>query len=120
MRIFRKHQKQPALPSDIIGMMERFGRFEFHQQGSVDNIGDIWSQTQAPLQPFANADPESFLVVLAGAVLPVGGWAVCGASRTIFNVLSPSESVRRQPLYNAIMNASLAFLTSQWCTLNDA
>jgi len=91
-------------------MMERFGRFEFHQQGSADDIGNIWSQTQAPLQPFASADPDGFLVALARVVLPVGGWVVCGASRTIFNVLSPSESVRQHPSYNTIMNASLEFL----------
>lgn len=116
MGIFRRRQAQHSnthtLPGDIVRMMERFGRFEFNQPGSGGNAGEIWQQTQAPLLPFASADPDGFLVALERAVLPVGGWAVCGAARTISNVMSHSEAIRHHPSYNAIMNASLAFLRS--------
>jgi hypothetical protein len=115
MGIFRRRQKQHpneyVLPSDIISMMERFGRYEFNPQANADNGADI-GQLMAELYPFASADPAGFLAALAGAVLPVGGWAAYGASRTIWELLSPSVSVsvRQHPSYNAIMNAALEFL----------
>lgn len=111
MRFFSKHQKQPALPNNIIGMMERFGRYEFNPQGSGDDAADIWGQ-MAELSPFASADPDGFLVALAGAVLPIGGWSVYGASRTIWEFLSSSTSVHQHPSYNAIMKAAIDFLRS--------
>jgi hypothetical protein len=113
MGIFRRRQKQHSneymLPSDIIRMMERFGRYEFNPQANADNGADI-GQLMADLYPFASTDPDGFLVALAGAVLQVGGWAAYGASRTIWELLSPSVSIRQHPSYNAIMNAALAFL----------
>ena len=112
MGIFRRRQKQHsnehALPSDIIRMMERFGRFEFDpQESSEDDARDIGS-LEPELYPFASADPDGFLVALAEAVLPVGGWAAYGAERIIRSLLGPSVS--QHPSYNAIMSASLAFL----------
>lgn len=109
-RLKRHHSNTNALPSDLIRMMERFGRYEFRQPGSENDGTDIWMQTQAPLLPFASADPDGFLVALAEAVLPVGGWAVVGASRTIFEVLSSPESFSQHPSYHAIMDAALEFL----------
>lgn len=114
MGFFRRFKGQPsntnALPSDLIHMMERFGRYEFRQPGSENDGTGIWMQTQAPLLPFASADPDGFLVALARAVLPVGGWAVVGASRTIFEVISSPDSFGQHPSYIAIMDASLEFL----------
>jgi hypothetical protein len=112
MRFFSRRQKQPTLPSNIIGMMERFGRFEFNPQGnSAVDAGSIWIETQAPLQPFAEADPDGFLVALAEAVLPVGGWAVYGASCTLWECFgSKIDILHQHSSYNAIMNAALAFL----------
>lgn len=112
MGIFRKRQKPPTLPGDIISMMERFGRYEFNPQGSsAEDAGSIWMETQAPLQPFASVDPDGFLVALAGAVLPVGGWAVYGASCTLWECFGSNiEIFRQQPSYNAILNAAIEFL----------
>jgi hypothetical protein len=92
-------------------MMERFGRYEFNPQASAVDPADI-GRLMADLYPFASADPDGFLVALAGAVLPVGGWTAYGASRTIWELLSPlaSVSIRQHPSYNAIMNAALEFL----------
>jgi hypothetical protein len=109
MGFFRRRLKQPALPSDIISMMESFGRFEFDPQGSGEDAGDI-GRLMAELYPFASSDPDGFLVALAKAVLPVGGWAAYGASRTIWELLSPSAEIRQHPAYKAIMNAALEFL----------
>lgn len=114
MGIFRRpkgqHSNTNALPSDLIRMMERFGRYEFRQPGSENDGTDIWMQTQAPLLPLASADPDGFLVALARAVLQVGGWAVVGASRTIFEVISSPDSFGQHPSYIALMDTSLEFL----------
>jgi hypothetical protein len=113
MGLFGKQQKQPTLPGNIISLMERFGRYEFNPQTSGIAPADM-GQLMAELYPFASADPDGFLATLAGAVLPVGGWAVYGASRAIWELLSPSTSVsiRQHPSYKAIMNAALEFLRS--------
>lgn len=114
MSIFRRRQKQSALPDDIVPMMERFGRFEFNPQESGDDAGDIWGQWAERVYPFAEADPNGFLVALTGAVLPVGGWAVYGASRTIWECFSSKDGeVRQHPSYKAIMSAALEFLRTK-------
>ncbi len=111
MGFFSRRQKQPALPSDIVSMMERFGRDEFNPQANAFAAEEI-GQLMGNLYSFASTDPDNFLVALAEAVLPVGGWAVYGASRTIWELLSPSASspIRQHPSYNAIMNAAIEFL----------
>ena len=66
MGIFRRRQKQHpneyVLPSDIISMMERFGRYEFNPQANADNGADI-GQLMAELYPFASADPDRAICV---------------------------------------------------------
>lgn len=108
MGFFSRHQNQPELPSDIISMMERFGRFEFDPQGSSEDEARAMGSIEPKLFPFASTDPEGFLVALAEAVLPVGGWAAYGAERIIWSLLGQSFSQR--PLYKAIMSSSLEFL----------
>lgn len=111
MGFFRKRQKQPGLPDDIIGMMERFGRFEFDPQGNGDDAGIIGQQWAELVFPFSQANPEGFVADLAAAILPVGGWAVYGASCTLWECFSSNnENIRQQPSYNAIMNAAIEFL----------
>src|SRR6266849_4138399 len=105
MGLFSRRQKQPALPDDIIRMMERFGRYEFNPQTSGVDPADM-GQLMAELYPFASADPDGFLVALAEAVLPVGGWVVYGASHTIWELLSSSASAQQHPWYKAVTSAS--------------
>lgn len=69
MGIFSWCQKRPALPSDIIPVMEHFGRFEFDPQGSGEDAGDIWREWAETVLPFAEADSNGFLVALAESVL---------------------------------------------------
>ncbi len=116
MGFFSGRQRPPTLPSDIVRMMERFGRYEFNPQASADNPEEIW-QMMGGLYPLASANPDGFLVALAEAVLPVGGWAVYGASRTTWELLSSSASARQHPSYNAIMNAALEFLRTNGVSL---
>ena len=85
MGFFNRTQRsnERMLPNDIISLMDRFGRYEFNPQTSGVDPADM-GQLMARLYPFASADPDGFLVALAGAVLPVGGRAVYGASRAIW------------------------------------
>ena len=100
-----------ALPSNILRMMEQFGRFERNPQGSGEDPGAMGS-LMAELAPFASTDPKGFLEALTSVVLPVGGWAVYGASRTIWEFLSVSRNspFSHHPAYIALMNAALDFL----------
>jgi tetratricopeptide (TPR) repeat protein len=102
------------LPNDIVRKMERFGQYEFNSQTSGVDPAEM-GQLLGDLYPVASADPDGFMVALAEAVLPVGGWAVYGASRTIWELLSPSASpsIRQHPSYNAIMNDALEFLRTK-------
>lgn len=95
------------LPADIVAKMETFGRFEFDPVGSGFDAGYIWTQLVAPLLPAAQADSAGFLRELAGAVLPVGGWAVYGGSHLVKELLSGDLD---DPSYHAMMAASLDFL----------
>lgn len=114
--IWRQEQgaDQHSLPRDIIPLMERFGHMEFDPQGQGAETGHIWLRLAHLVMPFAQADPAGFLSALANAVLPVGGWAVYGASRAVWEFLSPDHGspLRRDPSYKAIMSAALDFLRS--------
>lgn len=114
MRFFGRQQQQPdehALPRDIVSKMVRYGRHEWDPQGSEMSIGEL-GDLMAGLYPIASAAPERFLGDLAAAVLPVGGWAVYGASRLIWELLSVSRGsfLSQNPSYVAIMDDAIAFL----------
>lgn len=96
-----------SLPSNIVPMMEQFGRFEFDPRpGSVD-AGDVWRTLVAPLMPFAQGDSAAFLRALADAVVPVGGWAAYGAECLVKELLSGDLD---DPSYASIMTVALHFL----------
>ncbi|MEU8001317.1 hypothetical protein AB0B66_09185 [Catellatospora sp. NPDC049111] len=98
------------LPADVVSMMSRFGRYEFGaSDGSVDG-GQVWTQLQAPLLPLAQHDPARLASALAERVLPVGGWAVVGAMRTIVELLASDFS---HPARDALFDAGLAVLRSR-------
>jgi hypothetical protein len=99
---------RPGLPPGFIVMMERFGRFEFDPQASTDDPGLIWSETQAPLLPFATADPTGFADAIRAAVAPVGGWAAFGGACTAWELLASDD--RRGPAYEALLSAAAEFL----------
>lgn len=115
MGIFGKSQKQPArptLPRNIVSLMERFGRFEFYPQARNENSMEIGMEWAEQVFPVAQADPEGFMKDLADAVLPVGGWAVYGASRTLWEAFGSARKSDPNPSYNAIMSAAINFLLS--------
>lgn len=101
----------PTLPSDIVSRMQRFGRYELDPAESGEN-GMEQGALMAKLLPFASAEPERFLADLAAAVVPAGGLAVYGASRTVWELLSPDRTspIRQYPAYKEIMDGALGFL----------
>ena len=112
MGLFGRGPKRPKLPGNIVSIMERYGRYEFNPQTGAFSP-EASGQLMGDLYPFASADPDGFLTALADAVLPVRGWAVYGASRLIWELLSSSPEGRQHPLYKAIMSAALEFLRTQ-------
>lgn len=89
MGLFR-HKPKGLLPTDILQMMERFGRHEIDIMGSQDDGYDVFKATQQPLITAANTDPAGFIRALADACVPAGGWAVYGADRTVVNLVGSS------------------------------
>lgn len=116
MGFFGGRQQGPngqMLPSDIVSTLERFGRHEWDWQAygmSAEELGAL----MGGLYPVASANPDGFLQALAAAALPVGGWAVYGASRLVWELLSPGRgsSISQNPSYRAIMDDAIEFLRS--------
>jgi hypothetical protein len=106
MALFRRDPVAVGLPRDVVSRMERFGRFEFDPAGSGIDAGEVWTELQAPLMEFARTDPERFTTELVRAVLPAGGWALYGASRSIWNLLG---SDFHHPAYDSVRAAALEF-----------
>lgn len=113
MGFFRKRQDQHpggyALPPDTVERVAGFGRYEVNPEGSGEQ-GEEQGRLMIDLYPFASAEPERFMADLADAVLPVGGWAVYGASRVIWELVDPPD--KQHPAYKAIMDGAIAFLRS--------
>lgn len=98
------------LPSDVVSLMHRFGRHEIDPMNSPREPGSVWRDLVQPLHPAAQADPAAFVTALAERVLPVGGWAVYGAMRTVTELL-PSDF--RHPARDALFDAALSFLRTR-------
>ena len=79
-----------SLPSDIVQMMERYGRHEIDVMDSDDDGYAVFQATQQPLLAAAGTDPAGFIRALANACVPVAGWAVYGADRTVVNLVGSS------------------------------
>lgn len=107
MGFFSKGKPSSRLPSNIVDLMVKNGRFEWDPPGSGIDGASIWSTVQEPLVPFAQSDPAGFLSALAAAVVPAGGWASYGAERLMIDLLGAD---RDEPGYHAVMSASLRFL----------
>ncbi len=106
MAIFSSRARAPRLPDDAVSRLERFGRFEFDPVGTDIDTSDVWGELQAPFLPFAQSDPEGFARALADAVLPVGGFALFGASRSVWNLVGSDFS---SPAHDAVRMAALEF-----------
>ena len=99
------------LPADIVSVLERYGQYEWDWQAnsmSAEELGTL----MGGLYPVATTDPDGFLQALAEAVLPVGGWPVYGASRLVWELLSPNREspIYQNPAYKAIMDGAIEFL----------
>jgi Protein of unknown function (DUF2510) len=99
------------LPSAIVAMMERFGRHEIDTLRSSDDGYELFTATQEPLFAMATNDPAGFVKTLADQCIPVGGWAVYGAERTVVNLISTEPPA---PDWPRLLDASLEFLRTNF------
>lgn len=106
MRLFGK-PSAPKLPLDLVSRMERFGKWEIDPVRSRDDGPAVFQETQQPLIELSRSDPAGFIRVLAGACLPVDGWAAYGAERTVVNLIGTDST---EPEWLALLDASIAFL----------
>jgi hypothetical protein len=94
------------LPRNITFVMEQYGRYIIDPLRNNLDAGKIW-ETIAPLYPLAQAGPDAFVAALNEKFLPVGGWAVYGAARTVTELL---DAHFEHPVHNALRTASFQFL----------
>ncbi|MCM2422180.1 hypothetical protein [Streptomyces sp. RKAG293] len=113
MSFFRRPSSSTDFPPDVASRMEQFGRFEFDPTGSGIDASYVWNELQAPFLAFAQSDPDRFAEELAEAVLPAGGFALFGASRTIWSL---AGSDCRSPSYDGVRMAALEFFRSNGIT----
>lgn len=110
MGFFSSHPKQPALPGNIVSRLERFGQYEFNSQAYVFDGAEM-GELVGEIYAFASSDPERFLVTLAQAAVPAGGWAVYGASCMLWECFSSDAGVLAQhPTYKAVRDGAINFL----------
>lgn len=100
-----------TLPSNVVQLMERFGRHEIDPAAGTDDGYTVFTATQEPLFPFAKGDPERFVRALADACLPAGGWASYGASRTVVNLINTTPP---GPDWGRLLDASNDFLRANF------
>ena len=111
MRLFGKKPAGPRLPLDIAARMERFGRHEIDPVGSRDDASAVFAETQQPFLELSRTDPSALIQVLAEACLPVGGWAVYGAERTVVNLIGTDSP---DPKWLTLLDGSIEFLRSNF------
>src|SRR5579884_2304820 len=112
MGFFNRRPEQPKLPGDIVSKLERFGRYEFYSQGYGFDSAEM-GEMLGELYAFASSEPERFVVALAQAALPAGGWAAFGASCILWECFSSDAGALAQhPAYKAIRDAAINFLRS--------
>jgi hypothetical protein len=107
-------QADAWLPADLLGRLEKFGRFEYDPQGSgVEATGH--PNADYSLLTAAKQNPDEFIAALTAAASPVGGWTVYGAMRLTwhFGFLKP-EAPRRDA--DALGLAALEFIRGVGCT----
>jgi hypothetical protein len=104
--LFTRRARGP-LPTNILQMMERFGRHEIDVMGSSDDGYEVFEATQRPLIAAANSNPAEFIKTLADACVPVGGWPVYGADRTVVNLIGTTPE---SPDWFRILDGSIEFL----------
>jgi hypothetical protein len=108
MGIFSRKQRG-LLPPDTLQMMERFGRHEIDVMSSSDDAYAVFQATQEPLFPVASDQPDLFIKELADVCVPIGGWVVYGAGRTVVNLVGIRPA---NPDWTRIVDATISFLRS--------
>jgi hypothetical protein len=108
---FLNRKQKGLLPSDLVPLMERFGRHEIDPMRSTDDSYGVFQSTQEPLLNAAREDPQEFIRALADTCVPAGGWAVYGADRTVVNLVGVNPGGDD---WFRILDASIQFLRSNY------
>lgn len=110
MSVFSRRPRS-ILPSNIVPMMERFGRNEIDIYNPPEDAFLVFQQTQQPLIEVATSRTADFIRELADACVPSSGWAAYGADRTVINLVSASPPGTD---WLRILDASISFLRANY------
>ena len=79
----------PLLPSDIVSILERYGRHRIapHSSGEPSPLEPGWE----PIIPIefemkVRPEPQKYIEALAEVIIPIGGWAAYGAAELALDV----------------------------------
>jgi hypothetical protein len=108
-------ERRAILPQDIVHRLQLYADHVFDSAHSIVSADQIASSIYLPLYPIADRDPVRFVEGVAASVLPVGGWAVVGGSRSIPDLLSTDRlrQVERHAAHLALLDGAVAFIFSQ-------
>ena len=106
MGLFSRKSKSSLLPADIVSLMAKYGQAYWNQEYEIFEAGPC----DAELQRMPPDAQRAWVDALSEAVVPVGGWAVYGAWRTVVKALGSRMDLL--PAYRAILDASLEFQRS--------
>lgn len=98
MGLFRRQSGGP-LPPDIAGQMEERGRAR--NEGLKTELTDAQERHFLSL---SQPEKEAYVDALAGAILPLGGWAVLGAADLLVKAVFEPED---RPSYVSLLLAAL-------------
>ena len=91
MGLFSRDAKRPAsrFPKDILGVLERFGRYEADPQGSGIDYNEAVQRLFVAYGREASADPDGFFAEIHAVVAnDGGGYATFGAARLVWELLT--------------------------------
>ncbi len=120
MNFFRKKPKQPEFfPANILDLLKSYGLSERYDAEERAELGIQTQDTGILLQEKFfllaryDGEPERFLTAVANLALPVGGWAVYGASEWLCDLGYSLEQFQDNPASRALLDASVAFLRAE-------
>jgi hypothetical protein len=115
MGLFGKRQQNTGgmrLPAGFADTLEQYGRWTFDPPGSGIDPSQIGGASiEYELFMLAQADSDAFIRAIAAVAIPVGGWAVYGGARAVWNAVGTDVD---HPDYLALLDASIDFVQTQY------
>ncbi|WBC09362.1 hypothetical protein [Micromonospora sp. WMMA1947] len=112
MSFFARRPREPAerFPGDLLGVLERFGRFESGPQGSEADYDEFVRRLFVPYVEQANNDPHDFFSDLQAVVADdAGGYATFGAARLVWELLTGEVKYKPPAPALALVRAGIEF-----------